>query len=102
MLCPLLVVQAQVNRVYYYYAQEKVYLDIIDNMKLLCFNNTIESSEIDLIHNQLRALNLQISPISPFMNIIRGNTSSFDEDAVILDAINKCMIQMVYSFFIKL
>ncbi len=55
LLSSLSFIQAQENQVFYYHYDEKIYLDKIENTKVIHFNNTIKASQKEDICSRLKA-----------------------------------------------
>ena len=79
--------QAQENQVFYYYNNEKIYLDKIENAKVIHFNKTIDALQKDYICNQLKAVNYITTEITPVMYTVSGNMIQFEQDTIVSAAI---------------
>ena len=62
--------QAQGDREFYYYKGEKIYLDKVENKKIIQFGKSIEISHKDYICNLLKASDCIIAKnlLNPFTN----------------------------------
>ena len=83
LLCGMYLVQAQENRVFYYHNNEKIYLDKIENTKVIHFGKSVESSQRDYICSRLKDSGYIIKEISPFIYSVSGNSTQFEDTHVI-------------------
>jgi len=77
---------AQKNQVYYFHNGDRIYLDKIENTKIIHFNNTIEASQKEDICGRLKASHYLIKEITPIIYKIAGNMVHFETDTIILAA----------------
>ena len=80
-------VQAQENRLFYYHTQgEKIYLDKIENTKIIHFEKSIDSPQKNDICSQLKNSGYTVTEINSFMYRVSGNTISLDNNFIISKA----------------
>ena len=83
----VLLLQAQENRVFYYNDGQKIYLDRIENTKIIQFKKTIDISQKDYICNQLRASDSYIiKKINLLMYQVSGNTAQLGKNSIVVTA----------------
>ena len=78
-------VRAQ-EQVFYYHNNEKIYLDKIENSKVIHFEKAVDSLQKENILSQLRASDYTIAEITLFMYNLSGNLIQFENDPVISTA----------------
>ncbi|MCL2436185.1 MAG: S8 family serine peptidase, partial [Lentimicrobiaceae bacterium] len=78
--------QAQENRLFYYHNNEKIYLEKVENRKVIHFGKAVESWQKDDILSQLRVYNYTVAEITPFMYSLSGDLIQFEDNFVISTA----------------
>ena len=86
---------ANKNQLFYYHNNEKIYLDIIDNTKVIHFNKTIEIWKKDSICNYLKSIYNEIIAIDTFTCQISSNNPHFEKDSIIQSALKNGDIQYI-------
>ena len=85
-LCSFCFIQAQDNQIFYYHNAEKIYLDKIENTKVIHFGKVVKPSQKDSICNRLKADYL-IAEINPFIYEVSGNTDQLEKNSIISTSI---------------
>ena len=79
--------QAQENQVFYYGEQdEKIYLDKIENTKIIHFGKTVDSLQKNRIVSQLRATDCSVEIITPLMYSVLGKNTRLENNPIIASA----------------
>jgi len=78
--------QAQENRPFFYKYEERIYLDQIENIKVIHFRQSIKPSQRDYICDQLRASDYKITEISPFSYSVSGDLTQLKDSHIISTA----------------
>ena len=74
---------AQDNQLFYYHNAEKIYLDKIENTKIINFNKTIETTQKDSICNRLKEVGYSVMEINPFIYEVSSSTAQLEKNNVI-------------------
>ena len=77
--------QAQESRVFYYYKGEKIYLDKIENTKVIHFSKAIKAEQKENIFSRLREFNNTVAEITPIIYSVSGNSGKFEDNNIISD-----------------
>jgi len=77
----------QDRQVFYYHNEHKIFLDKVENTRVIHFNKTIETIQKDSIGNILKASNFTVAEITPFAFRILNNFDDVRNTDIISTAI---------------
>ena len=78
---------AQENKIFYYHYDKKIYLDKVENTRVIHFNKEIGTIQKDSIFNILKSNNFTIAEITPFVFKISSNSDCSEDIDIISVAV---------------